>query len=108
MDFAGSAGSYYPGLTSETGIVSAAHGEREGGAEGVGEARQVAVDQLGLERLGGGGHDRAAAGGDDRKSVAERLADAGRRVYQQRFLGGERASDRLRHAPLRHPVGQSG
>src|SRR4029453_2202867 len=72
-----------------------------------GQTGQVALDQLGLEGLGGGGHDRPPPGGHDRDQVAERLADPGRGVDEQRDLGLEGLGDGGGHAPLDRPLGQA-
>ena len=92
----------------EAGVVGPAHGQGRGGAEGVGQAGQVALDQLGLEGLGGGGHDRPPPGGHDRHQVAERLANPRGGVDQQRGLVLQGLGDGRGHAPLRHPLGQTG
>jgi hypothetical protein len=92
----------------QAGVVAAAQRQRRGGVEGVGQARQVTLDQLGLQRLGGGGHDRPPPGGHQGHEVPERLADSGGRVDQQRHPLVEGGGDRLGHAPLDLPLGQPG
>src|SRR5690606_22552244 len=95
-------------------VVVPALEEGEGGAppeqrlDGVDQPRQVVVDQLRLQREGGGGDHHRSVHTQRGDQVRQRLAGAGARLDQQVLPGGHRPVDRGRHALLARPFHAAG
>ena len=67
------------------------------------QARQILVDELGLQRLGRRGHDHPFATGERRHEIAERLAGARPSLDQEVLPAAQRQLDRRDHRPLPFP-----
>ena len=72
--------------------------------QGLHQARQVLVDELGLQCLGGGGHHDPLAGRERGHQVGQRLAGAGAGLHEQVLARSQRGGDRLDHVPLAGPL----
>ena len=90
----------------KAGVVGAAlqHGEVDPAVERGGQERQVHLEELILERLGGGGDHRALARQYGRHQVGERLAGAGARLHDQVAFVGNRLGHRPGHLHLPGPL----
>ena len=86
----------------EADVVGAALEQRRARARGerLAHRRQVAVEQLVLQRLGAGRDDDLAAGEQRRHQVGEGLAGAGAGLGDQHAVALDRLVDRLRHLEL--------
>ena len=99
----------------ETQVVSAPLQQREFRPAGeqlgkrVGQPRQVAIDELALQRDGRGRDDHGFVGGDgacDRRyQVGQRLAGPGAGLHREVFTGVEGGRDRLGHLDLAAALG---
>jgi len=82
------------------------HGHRK--LERVAQPRQVAHEELVLQRLGGSAEQRAGAAQQRRHEIRERLADAGARLDDERAALLDRGRDRERHVALHGALGVVG
>ncbi len=73
-----------------------------------GEQRQIAAEQLVLQRARAGGDDHAARRQQRRHEVGEGLTGAGPRLDDERLAACERKTHRLGHRGLLGPVGIAG
>ena len=89
----------------EAHVVGAALEQRGACARGerLAHRRQVAVEELVLQRLGAGGDDDLAAGEQRRHEVGEGLAGAGAGLGDQHRRALDRLADRLGHLELPGP-----
>ena len=90
-------------------LTSAYVGRRpSSGADRLGQAGHVAVDDLGLQGERGGGHDDRLAGrdgvGDRGDEVGQGLAGAGAGLHEQVLVGLDRGLDGLGHRHLPGPL----
>ena len=76
--------------------------------QGSGEQRQIAAEQLVLQRARAGGDDHAARRQQRRHEVGEGLAGAGPRLDDERLAARERKAHRLGHCGLLRPIGVAG
>jgi hypothetical protein len=67
------------------------------------QQRQIALNDLILQRLGAGRDHHLLAAQQRRHEIAKRLARTGARLYQQRRIRMQRSEHRLRHRHLRRP-----
>ena len=90
-------------------IVVAALEQRDarGPSDDGAEQRQVAREQLVLERARTGRNDRAPAGQQHRQQIRERLADAGARLDGGMPAGIECLGDELGHLRLRRAIAEA-
>ncbi len=74
------------------------------GGQRLDQPRDVALDELVLEREGRGGHDHAAVVEQRGDEVPQRLAGAGAGLHEQVLLAAEGVGDRLGHLHLSRPL----
>jgi hypothetical protein len=91
-------------------VVRASLEQRDADRDGerVADQRQVALEELILQRLGAGRYDDLAAVEQRRNEIRERLAGAGARFRDQRQALSDRARDGLRHCELLWPEPETG
>ncbi len=80
----------------------------EVGLNRLGEARQVVVDELVLEREGRGRYHHGRSDQQCWHQVRQRLSGAGAGLHEQVLAVGHGAGDRRRHGPLTRPADPAG
>ena len=90
-------------------VIAAAfeHGDPHRPADDGAEQRQVATEQLVLQRVRAGRDDRAPFEQQQGQQIGEGLADTGARLDDRMPARLERSDDELRHPLLRGPIGET-